>query len=52
MVFRVVKVYRQAAVLDGAVDGDLDAAAALTVNRDALLWRRIDPGWWLELDRR
>jgi hypothetical protein len=34
------------------VDGDLDAAASDPANRDARLWRRLAPDWWLELDRR
>lgn len=34
------------------VDGDLDAAAATPAGKDALLQRRIDDHWWLQLDRR
>jgi hypothetical protein len=34
------------------VDGDLDAAAASLKEKDALLVRRIDGNWWLELDMR
>lgn len=32
------------------VAGDLDAAAALLTVKDALLERRIDGNWWLDLD--
>lgn len=34
------------------IDGDLDAAAATPAGKDALLQRRIDDHWWLQLDRR
>ena len=34
------------------IDGDLDVAAATPTGKDALLQRRIDDHWWLQLDRR
>lgn len=34
------------------VDGDLDGAAAVLVDKDVLLQRKIDGNWWLQLDMR
>jgi hypothetical protein len=34
------------------VDGDLDDAAAALTDKEVLLQRKIDGGWWLQLDMR